>query len=250
VKKFLLFTLSIFLLFSLVSCAVKGTDGKTPYIQDGFWYIDGVNTGVKAAGVDGSNGKDGIDGKDGIGIEKIEIDSDGNFVVTFTNGTTQIVVPQNQKEENSTQEKQETQKTYDEIILILESTFANAKGQNYWNIKTTVGENTVSEYNKNNSPSRKRFHTPTSTNTKSKLQQYPFLPIEATLITSNYDTKKILSKDFNIFELKNLIGHHNVLPLMGKTILESFGINDTMINTAKLDSFLISLSNSYYITTL
>ena len=98
-KKFLLFTLSIFLLFSLVSCTVKGADGKTPYIQDGFWYIDGVNTGVKAAGVDGSNGKDGIDGKDGIGIEKIEIDSDGNFVVTFTNGTTQIVVPQNQKEE-------------------------------------------------------------------------------------------------------------------------------------------------------
>ena len=102
----------------------------------------------------------------------------------------------------------------------------------------------------NNSPSRKRFHTPTSSETKSKLQQYPFLPIEATLITSNYDTKRILSKDFNIFELKSLIGHHNVLPLVGRTILESFGINDTMINTSKLDSFLISVSNSYYISTL
>ena len=119
----------------------------------------------------------------------------------------------------------------------------------YFSLSKFQNQNTYSN-NKNNSPSRKRFHTPTSTNTKSKLQQYPFLPIEATLIKSNYDTKKILSKDFNIFELKNLIGHHNVLPLMGKTILESFGINDTMINTAKLDSFLISLSNSYYITTL
>lgn len=40
----------------------QGADGKTPYIQDGYWYIDGVNTGTKAEGVDG---KDGIDGKDG-----------------------------------------------------------------------------------------------------------------------------------------------------------------------------------------
>ena len=116
----------------------------------------------------------------------------------------------------------------------------------YFSLSKFQNQNT----HNNNSPSRKRFHTPTSSDTKSKLQQYPFLPIEATLIKSNYDTKKILSKEFNIFELKNLIGHHNVLPLIGKTILESFGINDTMINTSKLDSFLISLSNSYYITTL
>lgn len=29
---------------------IKGEDGKTPYIQDGYWYIDGKNTGVKAGG--------------------------------------------------------------------------------------------------------------------------------------------------------------------------------------------------------
>lgn len=47
---------------------VQGADGKTPYIQDGYWYIDGVNTGTKAEGVDGkdgANGKDGASGKDG-----------------------------------------------------------------------------------------------------------------------------------------------------------------------------------------
>lgn len=33
-----------------------GIDGKTPYIQDGYWYIDGVNTEVKAEGVDGKDG--------------------------------------------------------------------------------------------------------------------------------------------------------------------------------------------------
>ena len=67
----------------------QGTDGKTPYIQDGYWYIDGVSTGVKAEGVDGKdgytpvkgvdyfdgqNGKDGIDGapgKDGASAYEI-----------------------------------------------------------------------------------------------------------------------------------------------------------------------------------
>ena len=33
-----------------------GADGKTPYIQDGYWYIDGVNQGVKAVGEPGTPG--------------------------------------------------------------------------------------------------------------------------------------------------------------------------------------------------
>lgn len=42
-----------------------GVDGKTPYIQDGYWYIDGTSTNVKAEGKDGINGKDGTSGKEG-----------------------------------------------------------------------------------------------------------------------------------------------------------------------------------------
>lgn len=45
--------------------ATQGKDGNTPYIQDGYWYIDGVSTGVKAKGVDGIDGKDGVNGVDG-----------------------------------------------------------------------------------------------------------------------------------------------------------------------------------------
>ena len=30
-----------------------GRDGHTPYIQDGYWHIDNVSTGIKAAGADG-----------------------------------------------------------------------------------------------------------------------------------------------------------------------------------------------------
>ncbi|MBQ2794186.1 MAG: leucine-rich repeat protein, partial [Clostridia bacterium] len=41
----------------------NGEDGKTPYIENGYWYIDGVNTGVKAEGIDGNDGNNGEDGK-------------------------------------------------------------------------------------------------------------------------------------------------------------------------------------------
>ena len=92
----------------------------------------------------------------------------------------------------------------------------------------------------------KRFHTPSSNETK--LQKYSFIYLEGILAKSGFDPKKILNKEFDIFELKALVGHENVLPLMGKTILDAFGINEKMINTAKLDPFLIAVSNSYYTT--
>lgn len=58
-----------------------GENGKTPYIHNGYWFIDEVNTGVKAQGIDGytprkgvdyfdgtdgKDGKDGMNGKDGV----------------------------------------------------------------------------------------------------------------------------------------------------------------------------------------
>lgn len=36
-----------------------GADGATPTIVDGYWYINGVSTGVKAEGKDGTDGTDG-----------------------------------------------------------------------------------------------------------------------------------------------------------------------------------------------
>lgn len=39
----------------------KGADGKTPYIQNGYWYINGVNTTVKAQGNDGKTPQKGVD---------------------------------------------------------------------------------------------------------------------------------------------------------------------------------------------
>ena len=75
--------------------------------------------------------------------------------------------------------------------------------------------------------------------------------IETALNDINYPLNKIIEKTFNIFELKEIIGQDNVLPIMGKVILDSFGLySDDIISTEKLDPFLVSISNQYYKTTL
>ena len=75
--------------------------------------------------------------------------------------------------------------------------------------------------------------------------------LESALIDINYPPSRIIEKTFNIFELKEIIGQDNVLPIMGKVILDSFGLySDDIISTEKLDPFLVSISNQYYKTTL
>ena len=67
----------------------------------------------------------------------------------------------------------------------------------------------------------------------------------------NFSPKSILRKEFNIFELEKKVGHKNVLPIMGRILLDSFGlINDKIMPIDKLDSFLISIANQYFTTTL
>ena len=47
-----------------------GKNGKTPFIgENGNWWIDEIDTGIKAAGTDGKDGINGIDGTDGKEIE-------------------------------------------------------------------------------------------------------------------------------------------------------------------------------------
>ena len=75
--------------------------------------------------------------------------------------------------------------------------------------------------------------------------------LETALIDINYPPSRIIEKTFNIFELKEIIGQDNVLPIMGKVILDAFGLySDEIISKDKLDPFLVSISNQYYKTTL
>ena len=66
-----------------------------------------------------------------------------------------------------------------------------------------------------------------------------------------YPTSRILEQTFNIFELKEVVGYDKVLPIMGKVILDAFGLDvDEIISTQKLEPFLNSISNQYIETTL
>ena len=85
----------------------------------------------------------------------------------------------------------------------------------------------------------------------SHLKMFSYVSIINNLFQEKFDPKKIVSKNFNIFELKKLIGYENVLPIMGRVILDTFGLdNDKIMNTDKLDHFLISIQEEYYKTTL
>ena len=67
----------------------------------------------------------------------------------------------------------------------------------------------------------------------------------------NYPPSRILDTAFNIFELKEVVGYDNVLPIVGKVILDAFGLDtNEIICTEKLQPFLVSISNKYVSTTL
>jgi|GEM_PF-1959403 len=72
---------------------VPGIDGHTPVItiQSGYWYIDGVNTNVLAQGVQGDRGEQGPQGNQGVSIVNTAFDEDGNTVITYSDGTTQVI---------------------------------------------------------------------------------------------------------------------------------------------------------------
>ena len=92
---------------------------------------------------------------------------------------------------------------------------------------------------------RSRSHT---NNNNSHIVPHKFndVVIENILSNAEYDTKQILSIDFDIFELKTLIDYHNVLPLVGKMIFEYFGFDNEIINTTKLNDFLSNVSSHYH----
>ena len=80
----IVFTKSDSTTFSLTNAKIelKGDPGDTPYIENGNWFIGGIDTGVKAEGVDGS---------DGVGIQSVTLHTTVGLVktyrITFTDST-------------------------------------------------------------------------------------------------------------------------------------------------------------------
>ena len=78
-----------------------------------------------------------------------------------------------------------------------------------------------------------------------------FLNFQGMLNEPIFNTKLIMEKEFNIFDLEKKVGHKNVLPLMGRTMLDSFGlIDDKIMPIDKLEPFLVSVANQYLTSTL
>ena len=74
---------------------IDGIDGNSPHIGiNGNWYIGITDTGVKAVGVDGvngTNGTNGTNGADGVGVQTVIDNGDNTFTVTLTNGAFTII---------------------------------------------------------------------------------------------------------------------------------------------------------------
>ena len=106
-----------------------------------------------------------------------------------------------------------------------------------------LDNNTKNSYQKNDTTNQK--------NNTNYLQKYSYIYIDHLLSQYNFNPKSILEKDFNIFDLKKMIGQDNVLPLMGKTLLEGLGLkNEKIISLEKLEPFLQKVSSQYLVTTL
>lgn len=65
---------------------VNGKDGATPVIgADGYWYTNGIYTGVKAVGANGTNGVNGINGINGTNGATPVIGADGYWYINGFN---------------------------------------------------------------------------------------------------------------------------------------------------------------------
>ena len=125
----------------------------------------------------------------------------------------------------------------------LESYFENRKNEELERLSLIENLNKI----RNNDIYRQRMSLHITPNFNS----LKFLGLQGMLNKSIFDTKLIMQKEFNIFDLEKKVGHHNVLPIMGRTMLDSFGLIDEKIMPInKLNPFLISVANQYLTSTL
>ena len=83
-------------------------------------------------------------------------------------------------------------------------------------------------------------------------KDYSFAKIQNRVIHEGFDSIKLINeRNFDAFQLKEIVGYNNILPFVGRIILENLGlIDEEILNTDKLDSFLVSVSSQYLETTL
>ena len=165
-----------------------------------------------------------------------------------------ILTPKNEKNEIKLKDRAASKSPHKEIIKI-EST-ASKEGKvlkSFKRLKTeSIGiKNNINNLNSLNLLKKEKSIDFEHISLNKSFTKYSSNLLENALLDINYPPSRIIEKTFNIFELKEIIGQDNVLPIMGKVILDSFGLySDEIISTEKLDPFLVSISNQYYKTTL
>ena len=75
---------------------------------------------------------------------------------------------------------------------------------------------------------------------------FNFVELEKKLNNKKFKINQIMKPDFNIHELREIIGYNNVLPCVGEVIFHYFSLDEKIINIKKLDNFLTSISNKYF----
>ena len=120
------------------------------------------------------------------------------------------------------------------------------------NSNTTINYlNKINKFLNRNNNLQKLNNNNNKVSENDPIDKCSYIYIDHLLKQYHFDTKRITEKEFNIFELKKIIGQNNVLPLVGRVILETFGLkDDKIINVSKLDTFLNSVSSKYISTTL
>ena len=107
--------------------------------------------------------------------------------------------------------------------------------------------NHCKKFKKNDTLNKLRSSLPTN----SSYNNLSYMGLQAVLNEPIFNTKLIMEKEFNLFDLEKKVGHQNVLPIMGRTMLDSFGLIDEKIMPIdKLDPFLYSVAKQYLTTTL
>ena len=165
-----------------------------------------------------------------------------------------ILTPKNEKNEIKLKDRAASKSPHKEIIKI-ESTATKAGKvlKSFKRLKTeSIGiKNNINNLNSLNLLKKDKSIDFEHISLNKSFTKYSSNLLENALLDINYPPSRIIEKTFNIFELKEIIGQDNVLPIMGKVILDSFGLySDEIISTEKLDPFLVSISNQYYKTTL
>ena len=142
-----------------------------------------------------------------------------------------------------------------------QSNFTNTNMNAITNTSTTLSRNSFAQYQhhqqyslnlpthkhskSNNVQSNTIMNHSSSPTKRTHQRETSVSALDELVVKAGYDVQKIMTNKFNIFELKSIVGHSNVLPIIGKTILDSFGIDSQMINSVKLDSFLKAVSDGY-----